>query len=226
MSFDRACRCGCLELELLLITLLAQGAFYFGDNPFVVLPIFCYNRGTMNPTKISVPEGDPQEKMAPSVPEVAPVAPEKPSVPEVAEKDFEVPEKKPEIKEEEEVVVDTQEPVTAVPTPTPVAIPPKKKDRLDKEIESMMEEDLTEMFLSMTPEQQLSFKVKGEETASKVREIIGKAKVNAKKVFQLIRDWLQMIPGVNKIFLEQEAKIKTDKILLMAQEEEKRRQAE
>jgi hypothetical protein len=29
---------------------------------------------------------------------------------------------------------------------------------------------------------------------------------------KLIREWLLIIPGVNKYFLEQEAKIKTDKI--------------
>jgi len=28
-------------------------------------------------------------------------------------------------------------------------------------------------------------------------------------------DWLKILPGVNKFFLEQEAKIKTDKILAL-----------
>jgi hypothetical protein len=39
-----------------------------------------------------------------------------------------------------------------------------------------------------------------------------------KKILALIRDWLKLIPGVNRFFLEQEAKIKTDKILLAAEE--------
>jgi hypothetical protein len=42
-------------------------------------------------------------------------------------------------------------------------------------------------------------------------------KIHAKKVVELIRDWLLTIPGVNKFFLEQEAKIKTDRVLELEQ---------
>jgi len=65
----------------------------------------------------------------------------------------------------------------------------------------------------MTPEKQGEFKQKGEETAGKIRSMVETAKENARKIFDLIRDWLRVIPGVNRFFLEQEAKIKTDKIL-------------
>jgi hypothetical protein len=46
--------------------------------------------------------------------------------------------------------------------------------------------------------------------------------VSTKKIFVLIRAWLKIIPGVNRFFLEQEAKIKTDKILFVTEEEKKR----
>ncbi|MFA4845298.1 MAG: hypothetical protein WC654_01935 [Patescibacteria group bacterium] len=104
---------------------------------------------------------------------------------------------------------------------TPVRPAPPKIDRLAKEIESILSEDLTDIYLAMSPDTQQEFKVKGEETASKVRELVRAVKINAKKVFQLIRDWMKMIPGVNHFFLEQEAKIKTDKILLVSEEERK-----
>ena len=98
------------------------------------------------------------------------------------------------------------------------------KDQLDKQLESLLSQDLTDIFLQMTPEQQVAFKAKGEETASKIREMINQTKVSARKIFHLIREWLKMIPGVNKFFLEKEAKIKTDKIVLVAKEEEGRQQ--
>ena len=81
-----------------------------------------------------------------------------------------------------------------------------------------------DMYLSMSPDKQMEFKEKGEVTATKIREIVSSAKVNAKKVFHLIRDWLKIIPGVNRFFLEQEAKLKTDKILFVTEEEKKRQQ--
>lgn len=89
------------------------------------------------------------------------------------------------------------------------------------EIEEIMEEDLTELFLKMTPEQQAKFKQKGEITAGKIRELVASAKVQTKKILNLVIEWLKLIPGVNKFFLEQEAKIKTDKILLEAEDQKR-----
>jgi hypothetical protein len=42
--------------------------------------------------------------------------------------------------------------------------------------------------------------------------MIQSGKVNIKKIRNLIIRWLRVIPGVNRYFLEQEAKIKTDRI--------------
>jgi hypothetical protein len=97
-----------------------------------------------------------------------------------------------------------------------------QEDLLSKEIENILQEDLTDMYLAMPPEKQKAFKQKGEETTGKIRKLVSATKVNTKKVFGLIKDWLKMIPGVNKFFLEQEAKIKTDKILLVTEEKKKR----
>ena len=46
------------------------------------------------------------------------------------------------------------------------------------------------------------------------------AKVQVDKVFDLIKNWLGLIPGVNKYFLRQESKIKTDKLLKLKKEKE------
>lgn len=100
-----------------------------------------------------------------------------------------------------------------------VAAPARPEDPLAQRIETILAEDLTDMYLKMPAKDQELFKQKGEETVSKVRELMTKTKVNAKKIFELIREWLKLIPGVNRFFLEQEAKIKTDKILFTKERE-------
>ena len=101
-------------------------------------------------------------------------------------------------------------------------VPAKALDRLEEEIDDILEEDLKDLYTAMPSQNQTEFREKGEEMRSKVRLLVSSAKVNAKKIFVLIRGWLKIIPGVNRFFLEQEAKIKTDKILFVSEEEKKR----
>jgi len=42
-------------------------------------------------------------------------------------------------------------------------------------------------------------------------------RLNSAAIMELVYEWLRMIPKVNKFFLEQEAKIKTDKLLKYAE---------
>jgi len=100
----------------------------------------------------------------------------------------------------------------------PVSVPAPVKDEVTTEIESILSADLTDLFLKMNPAQQEAFREKGEETATKIRQILASARINVHKIVSLITDWLRMIPGVNKFFLEKEAKIKTDKILLSSED--------
>jgi hypothetical protein len=99
---------------------------------------------------------------------------------------------------------------------TPMVAPPPKSGTLVK-IEKILEEDLEDFYFSMPPEQQKAFKEKGEETASAIENMVRAGKAIGRKILKLIRAWLKMIPGVNKFFLEQEAKIKTDKVMAMAE---------
>lgn len=90
---------------------------------------------------------------------------------------------------------------------------PQIRDEVTVAIEKIMEEDLKDAFNELTPIQKQEFKIKGEETASQIRILLQRTHVKVKNVFKLILEWLKMLPGINKFFLEQEAKIKTDKIL-------------
>ncbi len=82
-----------------------------------------------------------------------------------------------------------------------------------KEIEKVLEEDLEEIYIKMPPDKQREFKLAGEETVQKINSLLGSAKFKIKKIINLIKKWLSIIPGINKFFLEQEAKIKADEII-------------
>lgn len=82
-----------------------------------------------------------------------------------------------------------------------------------QQVEAILEENLQEVFRGMSPEQQQRFKQEGEKTAQKVTELLSAVKVKVQAITKVILRWLRFIPGVSQYYLEQEAKIKTDKIL-------------
>lgn len=82
-----------------------------------------------------------------------------------------------------------------------------------KSIEKTLSKGLDQEFLKMPPALQQEFKRVGEETAVKINTMLDTGKAKARKIIVLIKKWLTMIPGVNKFFIEQEAKIKTDEII-------------
>ena len=113
------------------------------------------------------------------------------------------------------------------PEPAQVVIPTAtssvempRKDPVLIDVENLLADDLTDLFLSLPDEKKWAFKQKGEETASKIKNMIQGGKLRVKTVFDLIREWLKMVPGVSKYFLEQEAKIKADKVLQYAKNQE------
>jgi hypothetical protein len=46
---------------------------------------------------------------------------------------------------------------------------------------------------------------------------LARSAVRAKEIFKLIWHWLKKVTGVNRYWLQQEAKIKTDKIIEMTE---------
>lgn len=101
----------------------------------------------------------------------------------------------------------------AATTPATIFIDPQFQA-----IEKILEEDLESVYFSLPDENiKRQFKQKGEETALAILDLMAKPKFKAKKIIDLIIGWLKIIPGINKFFLEQEAKIKTDKILKLGE---------
>jgi len=117
-----------------------------------------------------------------------------------------------EIKETEKSA--KKRPVPQAPGPIePIA--GKSEDLL--RIEVILEEDLSDAYFKMKPKLQEEFKAEGEKTALKIEKVLQKTKFKAKDIFKLIFRWLKIIPKVNKFFIKQEAKIKTEKIIKLKQ---------
>ena len=79
---------------------------------------------------------------------------------------------------------------------------PIKKDEILADLEDILADDLTEIFLELPDDKKLAFKQKGEEVAQKIREMVHGGKFKIGKALSWIRDWLRMIPGVNKYFID------------------------
>jgi len=96
-----------------------------------------------------------------------------------------------------------------VANPAPVEV----KSELRQAVERVMEADLRDLYLAMTPAERQIFKKKGEETAREITSLIEKTKINLNKIIKLLFGWLRLLPGVNNYFVEQEAKLKADQLL-------------
>lgn len=100
----------------------------------------------------------------------------------------------------------------ALPQTAPIAAPIQKSPFV-LEIESIMEENLREIYQNMPDELKQKFNIEGEKTAGEIQTLMQSLKATTKKLIDMLKKWLLIIPGINKFFLEQEAKIKADKIM-------------
>ncbi len=96
-----------------------------------------------------------------------------------------------------------------------------KKSEVLQVIEEILEEDLEEAYWQMPPNMREEFKRRGEDTAKKIERLLAAVHLNILKVLRLLQKWLSIIPHINSFFLEQEAKIKADKIITLHREQKK-----
>ncbi|QQR61202.1 hypothetical protein IPH19_01945 [Candidatus Uhrbacteria bacterium] len=89
-------------------------------------------------------------------------------------------------------------------------------DEVMVEVEKILEDGLGDYVETMPEEARQRFLSKGHEVSTQITIMVRGLKVELRRVVSLIRDWLLTIPGINRYFLEQEAKIKTDRIIALA----------
>jgi hypothetical protein len=113
-------------------------------------------------------------------------------------------------------------PVVTPPRVQPSSAPPIKK-RTEKtatrrKIEEILAEDLEEVYISLPAHARQKFRIEGEKAAAKVEILLMHAKLALMELIKVIREWLLVLPGVNRFFVEQEAKIKADKLIVLHKE--------
>ncbi|MFH1866790.1 MAG: hypothetical protein ABIJ81_01770 [Patescibacteria group bacterium] len=138
--------------------------------------------------------------------EVEPTAPvEREKIPEtVAEQPAELTERKVSAPAAPPIIKPTKTAPVAAPAPT---------SALQAEIEIILQEDLVDLYRQLSQAEQQAFKIKGEVTAFKIEGLMRAVKVKVQEIIKLLIEWLKILPGVNMFFIEQEAKIKAEKIL-------------
>jgi len=102
----------------------------------------------------------------------------------------------------------------AAPVAEPVPVQPA--DDVTMEVEKILEDGLGDYVETMPEDARQRFLTKGRDVSTQIAVMVRGLKVELRRVVSLIRDWLLTIPGVNRYFLEQEAKIKTDRIIALA----------
>lgn len=119
----------------------------------------------------------------------------------------------PEPQQEERLSEQAVTPLVVANAPhAPVVV---RKDNLVADVEAVLEDGLGGLYKSLDDATKREFKVQGEKTASAIVVMMRAAKVQVRKVAVLIISWLKIVPGISSLFIEQEAKIKTDEILAL-----------
>lgn len=118
-----------------------------------------------------------------------------------------------------EVPAQVRETPSALPPSAPMPIPIGAEQEQLQRIESVLSEGLHDIFVALPPVEQQKFKVAGEQAAREVQGLLGQVKVQVGKIIDVLRRWLGTLPGVNKYFVEQEAKIKAQKLVGLAHRE-------
>jgi len=93
------------------------------------------------------------------------------------------------------------------------------KDATMVKVETVLEEGLHDVYAKLDPARKQKFKTEGETVAAKLSEMVRKATFKAREALMLITKWLMIIPGLNRFYLEQEAKLKADRIAALIEQE-------
>ncbi len=130
----------------------------------------------------------------------------------------------PSVRVEKKVRPVEHAPVSKPAHPPQTSTPQQKKKIVKseerKEIEEILAEDLEEVYISLPASARVKFRIEGEKAAAKIEILLKNTKLAIMDVIKVIREWLLALPGVNRFFVEQEAKIKADKLIHLHKKEE------
>ena len=99
-------------------------------------------------------------------------------------------------------------------TPQPAVQAPATKE-LEREIQHILSEDIADIYRQLPPERKTLVAQEGRVATSRIMDLLHETTVRLKELVKVLRAWLQKIPGLNRFFVEQEARIKARKILTL-----------
>lgn len=99
------------------------------------------------------------------------------------------------------------------PLPTETEVKAVAKDKVTVEVEKLLEKNLGDIYTSLPDNIKPFFKSHGEKIAQTVVGMINNKSFDGGVVMEMVEDWLKLVPKSNSLFLEQEAKLKTDSIV-------------
>lgn len=111
-----------------------------------------------------------------------------------------------------------KEDIGTVAQATQHSVSQQSKPKPLAKVEDVLSDGLDAYFTKMPADKQAEFKKVGEETASEIWKLLKSVKVKVVEILDLIRRWLGTIPGVNRFFIEQESKLKTDQLIRLKEE--------
>lgn len=120
---------------------------------------------------------------------------------------------KPEVETQKNEERKIQKPVKKIPVVSDKITYNESVNPTTQAIENILAEDLRDIYTKLPKSKQIELKKNGEETANQIATLLNQIKYKVSEILGLIKNWLKIIPGISKFFLEQEAKIKTDKII-------------
>lgn len=85
-----------------------------------------------------------------------------------------------------------------------------------KKIEDVLASGLQTAYGDLPEGKRRDFKSLGEATAREINLLLSDSQLKINKIINLIKNWLMILPVVNRFFLEKEVKIKTDAIIQLA----------
>lgn len=115
---------------------------------------------------------------------------------------------------------ETSKEVMEQPSSAPISaavrqLPISAEEQRLQEIESVLSDGLQDIYKSLPPNEQQRFKIEGEKAAKEIAGLLLQVRVKVQQIINVIRRWLLVMPGVNKFFIEQEAKIKAEHLLIL-----------
>lgn len=97
-------------------------------------------------------------------------------------------------------------------------------NQTEQRLRHILSEDMAELMADLPADQKKEVQIEGLKTVDKLQLLLRQAHLKVKQIWELVWSWLKRFSGVNRFFLEQEVKKKTEEVLELRKELERKEQ--